>query len=75
MKEIISEIKEYSLSIILYIIIGILIANNKGIIHLNINWNDVFDCYVGIISVIVAPYILYKILKYLLYSPNKGYDD
>lgn len=42
MKEIISDIKEYSLSIVLTIIIGILIANNVGLIQLNINWNNIF---------------------------------
>lgn len=74
MKEIISEIKKYSLSIVLTIIIGILIVNNVGIINLNINWNDAFSLYIAIVSIIVGSYILYKILKYLLFSPNKGYE-
>lgn len=74
MKEIILEIKEYALSIILTIIIGILIANNVGLIHLNINWNDAFSLYIVIVSIIVGSYILYKLFKYLLFSPNKGYE-
>lgn len=73
MKEIILEIKKYSLSIILTIIIGILIANNVGLIHLNINWNNIFECYIAITGVIVGAYIFYKTFMYLLFSPKK--DD